>query len=156
MTSGKCLCGEIRYEVHGPLRDAIICHCTDCQRWHGSSPHMVSARQADVRITGRPSWYQWDDKPRRGFCAQCGSSLFWDAPERDSITIAAGTLDQPTGLSTKGRIFTAHAADYEVIPDDGLPSHEYGAPSALAAAPPRTDTPPPADTSPPAGDPASP
>lgn len=135
MTSGRCLCGAVSYEVHGPLRDAIICHCVDCQRWHGSSPHMVSARRDEVRISGEPAWYAWDDKPRRGFCARCGSSLFWDAPERPALTIAAGTLDQPTGLRTKARIFTAHAADYETLPDDGLPNHEYGAPPDLTATP---------------------
>ena len=49
---------------------------------------------------------RWIDSPnsdagaRRGFCGECGSSLFWDPPARDTISIAAGTLDGPTGLST--------------------------------------------------------
>lgn len=136
MASGQCLCGAIRYRVHAPLRDAVICHCVDCRRWHGSSPAMVAAPREAVEIVGDDlSWYASEDKPRRGFCGRCGSSLFWDAPERPSLTIAAGTLDTPTGLRTKARIFTAHASDYELSPDDGLPRHPYQAPPDLVAAP---------------------
>lgn len=67
---------------------------------------------------------RWIDSPhsaahaRRGFCAECGSSLFWDAPDRDTISIAAGTLDGPTGLRTTQQIYTADAGDYyELDPD---------------------------------------
>jgi hypothetical protein len=38
--------------------------------------------------------------------------LFWDAPDRETICIAAGTLDEPTGLKTIGQIYTAQAGDY--------------------------------------------
>ena len=61
---------------------------------------------------------RWIDSPesaakaRRGFCSECGSSLFWDAPGRDTISIAAGTLDAPTGLSTTGQIYVEDAGDY--------------------------------------------
>jgi len=41
-----------------------------------------------------------------------GSSLFWDAPEGETISIAAGTLDLPTGLKTVEQIYTADASDY--------------------------------------------
>ncbi|MPY98062.1 MAG: GFA family protein [Actinophytocola sp.] len=136
MATGQCLCGAIRYRVHGPLRDAVICHCIDCRRWHGSSPAMVAAPRESVEIIGdEPAWYTSAGKPRRGFCGRCGSSLFWDAQERPSLTIAAGTLDTPTGLRTKARIFTAHASDYELIPDDGLPQHPYQAPPDVVTTP---------------------
>jgi lactoylglutathione lyase len=61
---------------------------------------------------------QWIDSPnsaahaRRGFCSECGSSLFWDAPDRETISIAAGTIDEPTGLKTTMQIYTADAGDY--------------------------------------------
>jgi hypothetical protein len=61
---------------------------------------------------------RWIDSPesdanaRRGFCGECGSTLFWDAPGRHTISIAAGTLDPPTGLATVEHIYTAGASDY--------------------------------------------
>jgi hypothetical protein len=61
---------------------------------------------------------RWIDSPksaahaRRGFCGECGSSLFWDAPDRETISIAAGTLDGPTGLTVVGQIYVEDAGDY--------------------------------------------
>jgi hypothetical protein len=70
-----------------------------------------------VRLVGEEH-LRWIDSPesstdaRRGFCGECGSSLFWDAPDRETISIAAGTLDLPTGLRTVKHIYTASASDY--------------------------------------------
>ena len=125
---GSCLCGEIRYVVQGPLRDVLICHCIDCRRWHGHACAMTSALRGDVLISP-PDSVQWftvagdDPRPRRGFCPMCGASLFWDAPERPTLGITAGTLDQPTGLRTRGHVYVSQASDYELLVDDGLPHH---------------------------------
>ena len=34
--------------------------------------------------------------------------------------IAAGTLDDPTGLRLAAHIYTAQAPDWDVLPDDGI------------------------------------
>jgi hypothetical protein len=125
-STGRCLCGAVRYEVDGPLRDVIVCHCVECLRWHGAPCPATAAERDDFRLVeGRA--LRWIDSPqsdahaRRGFCSECGSSLFWDAPDRTTVSIAAGTLDPPTGLHTVGQIYTTQAPDwYEV--DPSLPS----------------------------------
>ena len=33
--TGRCLCGAVTYEVRGPLRDIVLCHCVECRRWSG-------------------------------------------------------------------------------------------------------------------------
>jgi hypothetical protein len=38
--------------------------------------------------------------------------MFWDAPAGAAISIAAGTLDLPTGLKTVTHIYTDSASDY--------------------------------------------
>ncbi len=60
-------------------------------------------------------------KARRGFCAECGSSLFWQAAGAQRISIAAGSLDPPTGLRVAAHIYTHDAGDWDELPDDGLP-----------------------------------
>jgi hypothetical protein len=65
---------------------------------------------------------------RRGFCASCGSSLFWDPPGNEFISVAAGALDAPTGLRVAGHWFTEQAGDYYELGEDGLPRHARSGP----------------------------
>jgi hypothetical protein len=39
------------------------------------------------------------------------------------ISVAAGALDEPTGLRGAGHWFTEQAGDYYELPQDGLPRH---------------------------------
>ncbi len=64
-------------------------------------------------------WYRASAQAERGFCAKCGSTLFWRADGGQEISIAAGTLDGPTGLKIEGHIFCANQGDYYRIPDEG-------------------------------------
>jgi hypothetical protein len=123
--TGRCLCGAVTYEVRGPLRDVILCHCMECRRWSGAVGAFSATRTEDL-VIGEPSALRWIDSPesdhgaRRGFCAECGSSVFWQAADAERISIAAGTLDQPTGLRVVAHIYTHQAGDYELL-EDGLP-----------------------------------
>jgi hypothetical protein len=136
--TGRCLCGAVRYEITGPLRGVIVCHCPECRRWHGHVCAATAVRREQLAVTGEE--LRWFDSPqsdagaRRGFCGRCGSSLFWDAPGRPTVSIAAGTLDEPTGLRTIAHIHTAGAGDYYELAEDGLPRHPRGA-GAVADAP---------------------
>lgn len=121
---GGCLCGAIRYEIVGELRPVVNCHCGMCLKFHGHYGAYTAADRSALRFLGdkRPAWYHSSDVARRGFCADCGSSLFWERLGEKEISIAAGTLDQPTGLMTEGHIFTADKGDYYQI-TDGLEQH---------------------------------
>ena len=81
----------------------------------------TAARRTDFRITMSDNlkWYEASEKARRGFCGQCGSTLFWDGKGRDYISIAAGSLDLPTGIRLAQHIFTAERGDYYTV-DDGV------------------------------------
>ena len=63
---------------------------------------------------------------RRGFCGECGSSLFWASPEFQTISVAAGTLDGDTGVIAAGHIWVSQVGDYYELPDDGLPRWPRG------------------------------
>ena len=123
--SGRCLCGAVRYEVRGALRGVVACHCDECKRWHGHVGAYTAVHAGDLELVAEDG-LRWIPSPesdrgaRRGFCGQCGSSLFWQADD-DTISIAAGTLDRPTGLRTTGHWYTRQAGDYYELPDDGLP-----------------------------------
>lgn len=125
--AGGCLCGAVRYAVTGPLRAVVLCHCTQCRRSTGHFMAATAARHRDFRLSAAAElrWYASSDSARRGFCGRCGSTLFWQAEGRDYIRIAAGTLDDTTGLDCACHIFVADKGDYYEI-TDGLPQRRDG------------------------------
>jgi hypothetical protein len=123
--TGRCLCGAVSYEVRGPLRDILLCHCVECRRWGGHAGSFAATRTDDL-VIGDTDALRWIDSPesdhdaRRAFCSACGSSLFWQAAGSERTGIAAGTLDDPTGLRVVAHIYSHQAGDYELL-EDGLP-----------------------------------
>lgn len=123
--TGGCLCGAVQYQVRGPMRDVVNCHCSMCQRLHGSFGPHSKAKKTDITITRDTglAWYKTSNVAQRGFCRECGSSLFWQPFDQDATGIIAGSLDEHTGLKTIGHIFTGEKAGYYEI-TDGLPQFE--------------------------------
>jgi hypothetical protein len=117
--SGGCLCGAVRYEVRGKLRPVVICHCTQCRRMTGHVMAATAARRADFCLvsSGELAWYASSPEARRGFCARCGSTLFWEGGGRDYLSIAAGTLDDASGLAVACHIFVDDKGHYYEITD---------------------------------------
>jgi hypothetical protein len=120
--TGGCLCGSVRYRATGPLRNVLVCHCTQCRRQSGHIAAHTSVPldrfwlERDTAL----SWYRASPSAERGFCRVCGSNLFWKPAAEPRISITAGTLDGPTGLSIEEHIFCADRGDYYQI-DDGKP-----------------------------------
>ena len=133
MSNGGCLCGAVRYEVRGPLRDVINCHCGMCRRAHGGFGPHAKASKANITVTKSDglAWYKTSDVARRGFCRECGSGLFWEPFDLDATGIIAGSLDAPTGLRTLGHIFVAEKADFYEI-TDGMPQYDGSSGGELA------------------------
>jgi hypothetical protein len=119
LTGGGCLCGAVRYRVKGPLRDVVNCHCGQCRRTHGNFAAYTAAAGDDLVLIEQRGlkWFPSSDKARRGFCSECGSSLFWQRLGGDTISISAGTVDPPTGLKTIRHIFVADVGDFYEIAD---------------------------------------
>jgi hypothetical protein len=125
--TGGCLCGAVRYEVRGPLRPVVACHCTQCRRMTGHFLAATAAREGDFTITREVGlkWYRASQDARRGFCADCGSTLFWHGTGRDYVSIAAGSIDGATGLKLVQHIHTADKGDYYKL-DDGVAASAGG------------------------------
>ncbi len=123
--TGSCLCGAVTYQVEGPVRDVFDCHCERCRRFTGHHMAATAAQPSQVTFTGaEPTWFSPHETVEYGFCGRCGSSMFWRATNgRSHISIAAGTLDQPTGLRTTAAWWVVEAADYHERAS-GLVEHE--------------------------------
>jgi hypothetical protein len=129
---GGCLCGAVRYAVHGRLRDILVCHCRECQRWAGRAWAATAARAEELTIEEDDAlaWVESprsDRRARRGFCRRCGSSLFWRAPESATVAIAAGSVDDGPELRVAAHIWVDHATTWDP-PAPHVPSYSRGYP----------------------------
>ncbi len=133
---GGCLCGGVRYEISGPLGHASHCHCSMCRKHHGAAfGSYGSVRRAEFRwVSDEALVARFASSPgiERGFCRQCGSTLFWDAIENaGSFGVALGTLDGDPGVRPSLHIFVGSKAPWYEICDD-LPRHETSSRASAA------------------------
>lgn len=117
MITGRCLCGEIAFDVAGTPKGASVCHCSQCRKQSGHLWASAYVPRPDLTIKGPVAWFEASPNAKRGFCRRCGSSLFWAAYDEDTISFALGALDGPTGLSLAKHIFVADKGDYYEIAD---------------------------------------
>ncbi|WP_226933524.1 GFA family protein [Pseudogemmobacter faecipullorum] len=118
---GSCLCGANRFSVPAPLGEIWACHCGQCRKTSGHYAASFAVAESAVQ------WQAQKDRShlacgggRRGFCEDCGSSLWFRAAD-GSFSMEAGAFDAPTGGQLVAHIFMADAAAYD-RPDDGLPA----------------------------------
>ena len=132
--SGSCLCGGVRFTARGPLRGVVYCHCSQCRKQSGHHYAATNVGDGDLEIVGAQNltWYRASDFAQRGFCATCGSALFWKRDGADEISVMAGAFDNPTELRGEVHIFVADKGDYYEI-SDGLPQHDRSTPAVVVA-----------------------
>ncbi len=97
--SGGCQCGAVRFRAEGALGKASVCHCRMCQKAFGAfyAP-LVNVGEAKVVWTrGEPARFQSSEHVSRGFCAQCGTPLTYEAP--GELCLAIGAFDHPEALA---------------------------------------------------------
>lgn len=116
--TGSCLCGGVAYEVSGPLREIIGCHCEQCRKTTG---HHVAATRAQAEALSMINdetltWFRSSDDAERGFCNRCGGQVFWRRINSDTISIMAGTLDDTSDLPFNRHIFVKYKAEYVTLP----------------------------------------
>lgn len=136
--TGGCLCGAVRFTVRGPLGQVLACHCSQCRRQTGNFVVATRAARADVTIDGAEAvtWYGSSPEAKRGFCRHCGSALFWqplvtrETRNEHLLSIMAGALDTPTGLTLDEHIHVADCPDW-YRPTDSLPKRPAGRTSPL-------------------------
>ncbi len=105
-----------------PLPGPDACHCTMCRKHSGHVFVSTDVPRDAVTIHGAEhvTWFHSSAKVRRGFCATCGSSLFWDPIAREKIGVAMGAFEAPTHTRIAIHVHVADKGDYYDI-EDGLP-----------------------------------
>ncbi|MEM9301013.1 MAG: GFA family protein [Pseudomonadota bacterium] len=78
---GRCLCHAVHYRIELPTLWCSHCHCSMCQQAHGAA-FVTWVGVAEERFTvtaGKRAiaWHASSTEAERGFCKECGSSLFF-------------------------------------------------------------------------------
>ena len=133
--TGGCGCGAVRFEIDAPLVSASYCHCTRCQRRTGTAAS-ANARLAPGSfriVAGEEHVRAWAPEGgfEKAFCGLCGSALFSRDPTSDEVAagVRLGAIDGDPGVRPQWHQFVAYAAEWEPIPDDGLPCYPESRPA---------------------------
>ncbi len=131
---GSCLCGAVRFRAHGALREIVACHCAQCRKQTGLFYAATNVKRTDLTIEGKEAmtWYAASNFARRGFCATCGSAMFWQENDGVWISILAGSFDTPLEGKIGRHIFCEGRAQFYDI-EDGAPQYQKGSPGLSVA-----------------------
>ncbi len=96
--AGGCQCGAVRYALYAEPDNPHVCHCRMCQKAFGNyfAP-LAGVRLGDFAwIQGTPGVFKSSEAAERGFCRDCGTPLFFRYVDKDRISLALGSLDDPS------------------------------------------------------------
>ena len=106
--SGSCLCGAVRFTVASVEAHHHACHCGMCRRWVGGP--LLAALATGVSFQAQESLrtYSSSEWAERGFCATCGSSLFYRLKPTDQYFVSVGSLNDAGELTLAREIYVDH------------------------------------------------
>lgn len=116
--NAECLCGSVQFTATPENDEAGVCHCTMCQRWTGGLSIMRSCTGLDVSKDDDLGIYVSSEWGERGFCRNCGSSLFWRAKDGSHTAIAVAAFGQHDGIRLTTEIFYDRKPDYYALAND--------------------------------------
>lgn len=128
--SGSCLCGKMRYETGELSAEIDHCHCTFCQKSHGSA----FATYAGVIDPETFKWvhggedvgrYQSSTHSARLFCKACGSPLAAEIDGGKLLGVTVATLDDELVIKSSLHAFTRSKVKWIEIAEEDTAYDEY-------------------------------
>lgn len=128
MYKGSCLCGKVRFQITGEIRNIVYCHCSECRKAQGSAfaaNGIVAADKFEFE-TGESEMtaYQSTADQAKYFCRHCGSPIIskrMSVP--DEVRVRLGTIVSDISERPQAHIFVTSKANWEEITGD-IPQYE--------------------------------
>lgn len=93
---GHCVCGAVTIELREYGHFVYTCHCDNCRRINSGPVLSVDPGPAEnvsfPSGEGHITIYH-DEEVERGFCAICGTTLFWHDPAQNQYCMNAELFD---------------------------------------------------------------
>lgn len=117
---GSCLCGTVKFEVHGDFDNFYLCHCEYCQKDTGSA-HAANLFSQSAKLVWRSgadavtAFTFPGTSHNKSFCKLCGSALP-STQIQGLLVVPAGCLDTEILMAPTAHIFLSSKAKW----DEGL------------------------------------
>ncbi len=110
---GSCLCGAVKIEAKTVSKSVGACHCNMCRKWTGG-PLLAVDCGNDVNFEGENNIAVFDSSEwaERGFCAKCGSHLYYRLKQNKQYIMPVGIFDQREDLNFDHQIFIDEKPSY--------------------------------------------
>jgi hypothetical protein len=110
--TGACLCGRLGFSARLPTLWVAHCHCSLCQKNSGAAFVTWAGFKADDVVIQDPAhqltWYSATENAFRGFCAHCGSTLFFKSSRwPGELHITAVNIHQPLDRAPQAHVYWA-------------------------------------------------
>jgi hypothetical protein len=123
--TGRCACGNVRYEFDTTPDFIADCYCLDCQRASGGVMATWFGVPADdfTLTSGHPKSFRYTADSGmpldRNFCPDCGSRLFTShlGAFPGMVFVMIGSMDSSDGIDPKLEIFTKRRHTWLKHPD---------------------------------------
>lgn len=100
--TGGCLCRAVKFTAE--VGDEVhACHCNMCRSWNGG-PAIVAIAER-IELEGDVTRYDSSSWAERGFCARCGSNLFYRLKPTDAYYVAMGAFDDQSRFKLADEIY---------------------------------------------------
>lgn len=116
--SGSCLCGTVRFSIHGKFESFFLCHCGRCRKDTGSAhaANLFSTAATLEWISGQDLVKNFrlpGTRHRKSFCTACGSALPAVDAETGLLVVPAGSLDEAIGIRPDAHICGDSRAEWD-------------------------------------------
>lgn len=115
--TGRCLCGAVRINGTASEPKATACHCDMCRRWSSGPYFEISCENVTFEGEDNISKIRSSDWAERAFCKRCGSNLFYHLIDSNEFQIAAGLLDDQSGLRLSLQVFIDEKPPFYTLAD---------------------------------------
>ena len=103
---GECMCGAVRFSATAKKPSVVACHCDMCRRWSAGPFMALNCQTVTFESEENIGRIRSSDWAERGFCAKCGSNLFYHIVESGDYHIAAGLFGDQSMLRMSLQVFT--------------------------------------------------
>lgn len=116
--AGRCVCGDVRFEIDVPARWAWHDHSAASRHAQGCAyaTYVGSYRSRFRVLEGEHAISRYEDAERgttRSFCARCGTPLFYErARSPTMINIPRALFEERTGREPRYHMSMREAADW--------------------------------------------